>query len=95
MLSEHFLGKTMNGVFGRNARKFYMDIHADIVYSHTGYDVIIYFRSEVNAKKLSKIPLPTASGGISREWFKQGSRYFAHFSKTICFTNFTAYNVTI
>ena len=30
---------------------FYTDIHTDIVYSHTGYDVIIYFRSEVIAKK--------------------------------------------
>ena len=27
--------------------KFYGDIHTDIVYSHTGYDVIIYFQSEV------------------------------------------------
>ena len=37
--------------------KFYRDIHTDIVYSHTGYDAIVYFRSKVIAKKLSKIPL--------------------------------------
>ena len=30
--------------------KFYVDIHTDIVHSHTGYDVIVYFRSEVIAK---------------------------------------------
>jgi len=28
--------------------KFYVDIHTNIVYSHTGYDVIIYFRSAAN-----------------------------------------------
>ena len=28
--------------------KFYVNIHTDIVYSHTGYDVIIYFRSAAN-----------------------------------------------
>ena len=49
-------------------------ISIDIVYSHTGYDVIAYFRSEVIAKKLSKIQPPTASGGISREGFKIGLR---------------------
>ena len=39
---------------------FYVDIHTDIFYSHIGYDVIIYFRSEVIAKKkLSEITLPT------------------------------------
>ena len=26
---------------------FYGDIHPDIIYSHTGYELIIYFRSEV------------------------------------------------
>ena len=31
--------------------KFYVDIHVDIVYSDTGYDIIFYFRSEVIAKK--------------------------------------------
>ena len=25
---------------------FYRDIHTDIVYSHTGYDIIIYFQSK-------------------------------------------------
>ena len=52
--------------------KFYRDINTDIVNSHTGYDVIIYFRSEVIGGKRSKIPTPspTASGGISRERFK-------------------------
>ena len=27
--------------------KFYGDIHTDIIYNHIGYDVIIYFQSEV------------------------------------------------
>ena len=31
--------------------KLYGDIHTDIVLSHTGYDVIIYFWLEVIAKK--------------------------------------------
>ena len=46
-----------------------MDIHTDIVYSHTGYyDVIIYFRSEVIAIKTVEkyIALPTTSGGSYR-----------------------------
>ena len=30
-------------------------MHADIVYSHSGYDVIIYFQSEVLGKNVSKI----------------------------------------
>ena len=34
-----------------------MDIQADIIYSHTGYDVIIYFRAEVTAKKRRKCRL--------------------------------------
>ena len=59
------------------------DIHTDIVYSHTGYDdVIIYLQSGVIAKKLSKIPPPTALGGISRERFKLGSLNFTHLSRT-------------
>ena len=51
------------------------------------YDVIIYFRSEVIAKRLSKIPPPTASGGISPERFKVGSRNFTHLSRTIGLIN--------
>ena len=38
-----------------------MDIHTEIVYSHTGYDVISYFRSEVMAKKTDE---NTASDGV-------------------------------
>ena len=63
--------------------KFYRDIHTNIVYSHTGYEAIIYFRSKIIAKKLLKIPLPTASGGISRKWFKLRSRNFTRLSRTI------------
>ena len=47
-----------------------MDIHTDIVYSNTEYDVIIYVRSEVIGEKLSKMPPPTASGG-----WNHGSSY--------------------
>ena len=50
-----------------------MHIHTDIVYSKTGYDVIIYFRSEVIGEKLSNILPPMASGGISQERFNLGS----------------------
>ena len=62
--------------------KFYSDIHNDIVYSHTGHDVIIYFLSEVIGDKQSKMPPATASGGISRERFKLGSSSFTCLSTT-------------
>ena len=42
--------------------KFYKDIHTDLVYIPTRYDVISYFRSEVIAQKLSKM-LPVATLG--------------------------------
>ena len=67
--------------------KFYRGIRTGTLFSHTEYDVTTYFRSEVIAIKLSKIPLPTASGGISREWFKRGSPNFTYLSGTISFTN--------
>ena len=54
---------------------------------HTGCDVIIYFRSEVIAKKLTKIPPTTASGRISRERFKLVPRNASHLSRTIGATN--------
>ena len=34
-----------------------MDIHTDIVYSRTGYDVITYFRSEVRGANSQKYRL--------------------------------------
>ena len=52
---------------------FYNDIHTDIVYSHTGYDVTIYFRLEVIGEKQSKMRSPTALYEISGELFKLGS----------------------
>ena len=62
--------------------KFYADIHTYIVYNIAGYDVIISFRLEVIATKLSKIPPPTASGGTSRARFRLGSRNFTpHLSR--------------
>ena len=61
-----------------------MDIHTDIVYGHTGYDVIIYLRREVIATKIVE---NTACGGLSRERFKGGSRNFTHLSRTIGLTN--------
>ena len=60
--------------------KFYKHIHADLHYICTGYDVTIYFRPEATAKKPSKMPPQTASGGISRERFKQGSPNFTRLS---------------
>ena len=64
-----------------------MDIHTNIIYSRTGYDVVIYFWSKVMAEKLLKIPGPVASCGISRERFKQGSRTFPCLLRTIGLTN--------
>ena len=67
---------------------YYKGIQTDIVNSRTGYDVIIYSRSEVIAKKnCRKYHFATASGGISRERFKPGWPNFAIFSRTICLTN--------
>ena len=54
---------------------------------HIGYDVIIYFRSEVIGGKPSKIPPPTALRGISRERFKLGSWNFTLLSRTTGPTN--------
>ena len=34
-----------------------VDIHTDLIYNHTGYDVTIYFQSEVIAKKCRKCRL--------------------------------------
>ena len=45
-------------------------------------DVIIYFRAEVIWQKLSILPPPTASGGISREWLNLGSRNITQLSRT-------------
>ena len=48
--------------------KFYDEIHTEIVYSHTGYDVIIYFRSPRNAEsfrnKLRAFRLVPPDGGL-------------------------------
>ena len=40
----------------------------------TGYDVTISSRTLLTLVKLPQMTPPTALGGISREWFKQGSR---------------------
>ena len=58
----------------------------DIVYSNTGYDIIIYFQSEVIGGKQSILPRLTASGGISSwEQLKLGSWNFTCLSKTSIF----------
>ena len=44
---------------------FFTNLYTSRFYNHTGYDVTIYFRSEVIAKKPSKMPPQTTSGGIS------------------------------
>ena len=69
--------------------RFLAEINTYIVYSHTGYGVIICLKSKVIAmkKKLSEIPPPTASGRISREQFKHGSRYYTYLLSTVCLTN--------
>ena len=60
--------------------KFYGCNKASLPYIGTGYDVTAYFRSEATAKRQSKMPLQTASGGISREKFKRGSPNFTQLS---------------
>ena len=62
--------------------KFYKPIQADMTYNGAGYDVTNCFRSEATAKKPSKMPHQTSSGGISREWFRRGSPNFARLSGT-------------
>ena len=75
--------------------RFYTNIHTDQLYSHTWYEVTGPFRSEVIAKKLSKMPPLRASGGIFRERFQQGASHFAHLSGTINLPHKHAgYNVT-
>ena len=62
--------------------EFYRHIQAALAHIVAGYDVIIYFWSETKAKNLSKMPPEAASGGISLEWFKQGSPSFKMLSGT-------------
>ena len=46
--------------------KFYRHIHTDILYSHTGYDVTIYFRSEAIRENSRKYRLRRLRGDFSR-----------------------------
>ena len=55
--------------------QFYADIHSDLLYSNTGYNITDYCQLEVIAKN-SSIQPPTASSGISWEWFKQASQNY-------------------
>ena len=75
--------------------KFYEDTHTDIVISHTGYDVIIYFRSEVIGEKQSILYPPTVSGGNSRERLKVGSWNLTRLSRTSGFHKPARNGVTI
>ena len=69
--------------------KFYKDIHADLLYSHTGYErshSSQKFCQKFLQKKTSimpKMPPPTALGVISLEQFKRGSQKIIHLSGTI------------
>ena len=67
--------------------KFYMDIHADQLCIHTGYDVTSYFRSEIILKKTLTMLPPMASGFISRKRFKRGSGNVTALSGTFGPTN--------
>ena len=46
-----------------------------------------YFQSKDIVKKTVKMPPPMALGGISLEWFKQGSHNFPHLLGTVSVTN--------
>ena len=67
--------------------KFYRHIHANMLYICTWYYFTNDFQLEVIAKKLSKMPPQTASGGISWEWFKRGSPNFTQLSRITGATN--------
>ena len=60
--------------------EFYRHIHADLPNIGTGYDATNCFRSEATENKLSKMPLQTASGGISRQRFMRVSPNFTRLS---------------
>ena len=71
--------------------KFYRDIHTDIpTSSHTGWRDYLLPVASYKSEKRTKIPPLAVLGGISGEWFKQGSRNFTHLSRTIGFTNLAA-----
>ena len=55
-----------------------MDILTEVLHSHTEYDIANYFRSEVVAEKLSKMPHAMASGGISPERFLREDHQILH-----------------
>ena len=73
--------------FDPESQNFSTNVYTNKIYHNTGYDVTICFRSEGILNILSKMPPPTASGTISREKFKRGSRNFTDLSGTIGPTN--------
>ena len=75
--------------------KFYTDIHIDLLYIHTGYDVNSGVLSEVIAKTPSKMPPPSASGGFSSELFERVSRNLTSLSAKETPHKGTEYNVTV
>ena len=77
-ISSSSISKTVRHII----TKFRGDFQAGIIYSPTGYDIIICFRSEVTVEKQSKIPPTTASRGISQERFKLRSWNLTCLSKT-------------
>ena len=76
-------------LFWPRITKFYVDIHTVIIYSHTGYDVIINFRSKVAAKNCWKYRLVW----LRVEFIENGlcigriTEFFTHLSRTIVLTN--------
>ena len=74
--------------FLRGITKFYVDIHAHLLYSHTGHGIIYCFRSDVITREKPSKMLPlTVSGRISRERLKQGLPNFTRLFGTISLTN--------
>ena len=73
---------------GPGITKLYTSLHTGRVYNHTGYDITGCFQLAVmKVKKRSQMLPPTASGRISREWFKQGLQSVTSLSGTIGLTN--------
>ena len=79
-------GSNISRTVWRRITKFFTDIHTDLVYGKTGYNVTSYFRSVfIKVRKTAEMPHPTAFGWISPERFKRerGSRNYTYLSGTV------------
>ena len=66
---------------------FHWAIRTGPLFNLSGYDIISFFRSEVIAKKLSKMPLPMALGLIFTKTFKRWAWHFCTPIEDMSLTN--------